>query len=108
MIYEYFCSKCEKTVDVIKSVSEYNKEETCQICNTIMEKMFTNTQKTFVNKEWPEYNPAFGKVIRGKSHRKEEAKIRGWEEIGNESPIKISKKIEQDKKDRWEKRWADA
>lgn len=56
---------------------------------------------------WPEYNPAFGKVIKSTSHRNEEAKQRGWIEIGNENPDKIASNLEKDRKNDWERKWND-
>lgn len=39
MTYIYFCPKCNKTIDIVKSVKDSGNEEKC-ICGTIMRKIF--------------------------------------------------------------------
>lgn len=104
MIYQYDCPQCSFTTDIIKGVSLYNSEERCPSCQEVMFKVICSP--TFhCDKSWPEFNPAFGKVIKNKYHRDQEAKKRGWIEIGNENPEKMSKTFAQVREEKRLKNW---
>jgi hypothetical protein len=71
-----------------------------------MTKVFTLPTLAISKTEFPEFNPAFGEVIKGKYHRKEMAKRKGMIEIGNENIDKIdadfTKRKEEDNRRGWE------
>ena len=107
MIYDYLCPNCDVMTASVKSLQDYDSPEHCSICSSEMMKVF-NAVNIFAKKtDWPEYNPAFGKIIRNRSHRAEEAKINGWIEIGNEDTDKIAAKLAKDKAESWERTWSD-
>lgn len=54
------------------------------------------------------WDPAFGKVIKSSRHRKDEAKARGWTEVGNEKPETVEKHFAQQREDTKAQRWAEA
>lgn len=37
-IYQYYCSLCEQQHDVVKSISQYDTEEKCPVCDTNMDR----------------------------------------------------------------------
>lgn len=40
-IYEYYCKKCDKVIDITKNASEVSKEEKCEKCNTVLTRIFS-------------------------------------------------------------------
>lgn len=42
-VYIYLCKKCEKTEDVMKSFSEFDRKELCATCQEEMERQITST-----------------------------------------------------------------
>ena len=69
--YPYFCTKCELEFEVIKSIKDYDSEESCIQCSKV-----SNRRIGLVNfngaSDWkPEYNPALGCVVKSKSHQRE-------------------------------------
>ena len=107
MRYPYRCPDCNAEFDVIKSVADIDLVEKCSKCGTEAVRYIAQTH-FYGASDWDkaEYNPAFGQVVRNGNHRKELAKRRGMEEIGNESVDNIHKRYdaqrEQKRKDRWE------
>jgi putative FmdB family regulatory protein len=86
MIYVYKCDGCEKNFDIVKSVSDFDREELCPTSGVTMTRQFTPAKiylgKTSVEDSY--YHPAFGQVVSGDSHAQKLAKERGWVEVGNE------------------------
>lgn len=89
MVYEYHCEKCAKSTDIIKSVSEYNKDEPCSSCSSLMTRVFNPGRITLYNTKVQDayFSHAFGQVVKGDSHARTLAKDKGWIEVGNENPI---------------------
>ena len=106
MIYEYFCPKCERDYDIVKSIDEYNSQEFCS-CGEEMQKLF-RPQMIIVDKTKPEYYHSLGQVVRNKNHRNELIKKYNLTEVGNENPHKIYEQIEQTKIKKFAKRYEDA
>lgn len=104
MIYEYECRHCSFTTDVIKSVQFYNSEERCPSCQEVMFKVI-HSPIFSCDKSWPEFNPAFGKVIKNRYHRDQEAKKRNWIEVGDENPNKMSKTFEDQREQKRINNW---
>ena len=106
--YDYECEKCQSTESRYKSIAEYNTEEYCSACQNPLTKLL-NCRVHFVGAkvEDAEYNVGLGAITKSSQHRKELAKRKGLEEIGNESPDKIKKHYaqerEQKRKANWEK-----
>ena len=90
MIYEYHCNQCTRSVDVIKPVSEFDKEELCDLCHTKMIRAFAPQKLHLFNTAVQDayFHPALGKVVRGDNHAKKLAKEKGMIEVGNERPEK--------------------
>ncbi len=58
--------------------------------------IFTAPQLSLsVCKEEPEYNPAFGRVVKNRQERKELAKQLNMVEVGNEKPSTIHKESDK-------------
>ena len=107
MIYPYQCRQCKKMFDVIKSVADIDKPETCE-CGAIAERYIVAAMIGSVEKG--HYNPAFGKYIRNKHHlRNETDRMRDQGRdiipVGDEPPEKIYKKLETERETRIAKRW---
>jgi len=108
MLYEYQCAKCSKKVELYRSIKEYKKIEDCAFCDGKMNQIISSKIQFIGSRnEFPEYNPAFGKVIKGRSHRKEEAKIRGWEKVGNEKNQTLEKEASKIREHNYQERWAE-
>jgi putative FmdB family regulatory protein len=96
MIYEYGCSECLKTFDIIKPAAEYDTVEHCPICKNVMVKIFSPAQVNMQKLE-PHFNHAFGRVIHSKrdlaEHIRREKGEKGREivEVGNDSLKSVKK-----------------
>jgi len=86
VIYEYFCDGCGKKYDVVKPVSQYNTQELCPLSGVTMTKAVVPARIHLYNTSVSEkkFNPALGRAVTDTEAR-QEAKARGWEEVGNES-----------------------
>lgn len=98
MIYPYRCLQCNHEFEVIKPVAHLNDQELCPGCGANKVERYISTTHFYGAGDWDkaEYNPAFGKVIKNSKHRAQEAKARGWLEVGNEDYDKTV--ASQDKK----------
>lgn len=85
--YPYRCTSatCDHVFDVVKSLSEIDRPETCEKCSTACERFIGNTS-FYGASDWDkaEYNPGLGCVTRNSLHRKQIAKERGLHEVGND------------------------
>lgn len=93
MRYPYECPKCGNSFDVIKSLSAIDDPELCS-CGMLAERGIGKCSLIAVNEWVPSYNPAFGRVVKSKSHQREilkeyEHKGKTFEEIGNEPVDKL-------------------
>ena len=83
--YDYFCEKCDKNYEVIKSMKEYDGKDPCPICGNTGSRIFSCKILLSGTKiEDAEYNPALGAVTKNAHHRKELAKQLGVVEVGND------------------------
>jgi hypothetical protein len=96
MIYLYHCENCKKYIDIIKSADDYKRNEFCE-CGAPLSRIFCPPVLKITKTDWPEYNPAFGKVMT-RDEVKYEVKKRDLIEIGNEDINKIDAKLEKDAK----------
>ena len=65
MIYDYWCPRCGKHLDVIKPVSAIDNEEICEKCSLAMVRVIHAVLGNVSN--FPGgYNPAFGKTLLSK------------------------------------------
>lgn len=110
MTYEYFCKLCNKTFDVIKSVKDFDRSETCGDCGEFAHRRFVPEYVSFLNTkvEHPEYNPGLGCVVRNKKHRAEIAKSRGLVEVGTQNMEDLSKQCEKVQQEKREKAYDQA
>ncbi len=86
MVYPYSCAKCDIEFDVVKHHSKSSSKEKCPECKRVAKRIYTAPFFTGTKVEDAEYNPGLGIVTKNSRHRKEEARARGLEEIGNEKP----------------------
>lgn len=83
MIYEYKCPSCNNRFEVVKRVKEFDKPELCK-CGFEAKRQIARRQFFYGAKvEDAEYCPAVGQVVKNNKHRRQIAKQRGWEEVGN-------------------------
>lgn len=95
---------------MIKSVREIDSPEACPSCHESAVRQFV-PRRTYLNGtsvENYEYNPGLGCIVKNSKHRKEIAKSRGLEEIGNEPLEKIHKKFDSDRVEKREKAYEQA
>ena len=94
MVYTFVCDDCNLVpVDVFRTVAEVDEPEVCQSCNKPMRRVYYPIPNTYNSAhDTPQYNPAFGKVIKSRSHLKEELRRvnaetgREFVEVGNDKP----------------------
>lgn len=105
MIYPYRCLACANRFEVIKSVKDIDRGETCPGCKNVQtERYIGRTHFYGAAVEDAEFNPGLGMVVKNKKHRAEIAKRNGLIEVGNEDPNRLYDTIEKDR----EKRIADS
>jgi hypothetical protein len=86
MVYEYFCSACSASTDVVKSVYYFERDEKCK-CDTLMVRIFK--PKIYLAQtavEDAHFHPGLGQVVKSTQHAREIAKSKGLIEVGNEKP----------------------
>lgn len=91
MIYEYSCEKCQKSVDVVKPLADYDRVEMCPTCSdTKMIRAFAPTRTHLYGTKVEEayFSHALGQVVKGDTHARQIAKQKGLIELGNENPHK--------------------
>lgn len=115
MIYPYKC-ECGNDFEVIKKMSEIDRVERCQLCQRIAKRYIGlshfNGASEWNSDAYRGFNPAFGKVVKGKTHQREllaQAKGEGREmiEVGNEKPETIHKHFDKQREETRMKRWSD-
>lgn len=86
MIYAYQCEKCGGSEDIIKPVAEYRRPEFCGKCGVEMRKAVVPVKLHIYNTKVQDkkFQPALGRAATD-AELKQEAKLRGWEEVGGES-----------------------
>ena len=108
MNYPYRC-ECGHEFTVYKHHKYIDRVEICPQCkyNCTKENRYLGRGSFYGADGWDnaEWNPAFGKVIRNKKHRAEEAKRMGLEEVGNADMAKYGKDLEAEQERKRDQRW---
>ena len=110
MIYPYICSVCGNEFEVIKSVKDIDEPEFCAVCENPGIRTISPLVSFRGISDWnfePEYDPAFGTMIKSPAHRRKLAKAKGWEEVGTEPVDKIHKAADETKNQLLEDSWSD-
>lgn len=98
MIYPYRCKCCGHKFEVIKSVKEIDRGETCPQCKNVdAERYIGRTHFYGASVEDIEYNPGLGCLVKNKKHRAEIVKRNNLIEVGNENPEKLYDTMERDR-----------
>lgn len=98
--------------DVVSTVAERKNPQACPTCGgegLLCEVYSLNIDKTAAG-SWNQasYNPGLGCWTESTKHARQIAKARGLEEIGNEPVENVHKHYDQQRKDTWKRRWAEA
>ncbi len=105
--YPYRCP-CGEHWDVLKPLADIERIEACPSCGNLdSERYIARTHHFGASVQDAEYNPGLGMVTRNSKHRKDEAKARGMEEIGNEPVEKIHASMEAKRAQKYKDRWDD-
>lgn len=91
MTFEYWCKDCTITTEHIGRIGQAPTTVKCIMCGKEAQRQFSIPQFIGTNVESPQYNPAFGQVVRNSQHRKELAKRHGMIEVGTEPVEKLLK-----------------
>lgn len=46
-LYEYCCNECNKDFEIEKSITKYQRQENCPICNKLSNRVYKNIKITF-------------------------------------------------------------
>lgn len=105
-IYDFSCEKCEKPFEVIKSMKAFTGRERCPTCGVPGQQIFSAKVHFIGTKvENREFNPGLGLVTKNAKHRKDEARARGLEEIGNTNKENMHKHFDDQRAAKRKKRW---
>ena len=112
-IYEYRCSDCQADWDVVKSMSQLERKETCPACgreNGCKSRLPPRGTSFSGASDWntQHFSPALGRVVKNHRHARQVAKEKGMIEVGNESPDKIHKHFDDQRQETRKKRWESA
>lgn len=107
MRYAYRCPSCNSEEEIIKGVSDIDRLEPCPKCNHAMERYIDRFHFYGAN-DWDtaQYCPALGQIVKSNKHRRQIAKARGLEEVGNEDPNKLHKHYEKQREKAFEDSWS--
>ena len=107
--YEFTCPKCDVNFETYESIKTYDGDGECPTCKNVSRERVYSSKVLFIGTsvQSPEYNPAFGQVVKNKQHRDELAKRNGLVEIGNEKPERIHKHFDDQRAEKLKKAWDD-
>jgi putative FmdB family regulatory protein len=86
-VYEYFCKPCNAVDEVVRRVSQATDDYNCPECGTKARRHYSPPQVVTKGEQIPYMHPAFGTIMTDKQAQ-DEAKRRGWIEVGNEDVAK--------------------
>lgn len=112
MTYEYQCTKCDRTFDVIKSYKDMERTEWCPDCDEPAVRNFMPKHVYFSGAKvtHAEFNPGLGCVVKNEAHKQDILKRRGLVEVGNDfgSAEKMQNKFDSDREAKKQKRYDEA
>lgn len=90
--YDYNCTKCDVTIEVMKSMSEASSDEFCGKCNLQLQKVISAPRiNTSICQFQAHFNHGLGKVVKSKADIKDELRRINGEtgrnivEVGNDN-----------------------
>jgi putative FmdB family regulatory protein len=108
--YPYRCITCQHPFEIVKRVAEIDNPESCPECGNPADRYISRTH-FYGAGDWDkaEWNPGLGCVTKGARHRKEMARQRGMEEVGNDyrSPDTLHVEKERSREEKRERAWAE-
>lgn len=106
--YIYSCNDGH-LFEVVKRVADIDAPETCQ-CGKPGHRQITAAALGAGVADWDKtaYCPVMGQVVKSDKHRRQLARQRGWEEVGNESVAKVQKENDRIREREAEKSYDDA
>ncbi len=110
--YAYACRGCRDEFDHLCTIADIDVPVPCPSCAATNDRndrlLSARTQVYGTAVEDAVYDPVFNQVIKSSKHRRDEAKARGWVEIGNEKPETIHKIHDRQREETRAQRWRDA
>ena len=86
MRYPYYCSQCDTECEIIKSLDDIDRVETCEcghkMARKISDKIGFKNEKVSENQSF--FHPALGCVVNSNSQAQKIARERGLVEVGND------------------------
>lgn len=106
-VYDYSCEKCDLDFEIFKSIKEHRKTEPCPQCGNEAPQDLSRCRPMHTGASVKDaYKcPALGTIVKSDAHRKELARARGLEEIGNEKPDSLHKHFDQARENKIKKSW---
>jgi len=108
--YPYVCPNCDHSFDVIKRMKFIDSTEKCRKCGTHLDKNHRKiATQTFRDEKVEDitWDMALGCYVKSNKHRRQIAKSRGLEEVGNEPLDNMIKHYEKQREDTAKARWAE-
>lgn len=105
--YDYQCG-CGNRFTVCKTISDIERLESCESCGMILDGSHRLISRVYFSGEKPHeayFCPGLGTVVKSKEHRRQLAKQKGLEELGNEPVENLEKIFEGDRQRRAQARW---
>ena len=107
MIYDYKCNKCNAVFEVIKTMAEVSKEESCPLCSHEHTTRVFSSNLHFIGAKVKDayYNHGLGCVIKSDRQKNNLVKENGLIEVGNEKPDTIYKETVEKKQAERDREW---
>jgi len=95
MIYEYYCSDCNITCEITKTIKEIDRREDCTDCGNTMVRHLTGKvgfsgEKTTTEVSY--FHHGLGRVVSSDKQAKDIARERGLIEVGNDKQTHLRPK----------------
>jgi putative FmdB family regulatory protein len=84
--YEYECPKCKHETEIIKSISNYDRDEPCGECGELMDRLISKGHFLYAEVQEAYFNHGLGCVVKNRQHKAQLVKERGLVEMGNDRP----------------------
>ena len=109
-VYPYHCPKCDNEFDVAKRIAEVDRSEQCS-CGEVLDSSHRliafKGELLYTAVEDAEYNPGLGCVVKNRKHREQICRDRGLIEVGNDDPNRHHARLEKERDQRSQRRWAE-
>lgn len=108
--YSYRCERCNLLFDVVRSIKDHVRKDTCTECGGKAEQQIVANRNLFKLSGIPEsaeFNPGLGLVTKSNKHAEKIAKEKGLIPVGSERVETVNKYHDKVMSEKQKKAWED-